>query len=79
MFSQAMKGNHQMALEYANKVIEVIHNAYRFEDRIESLEKNEKFVKREGAMVLRLMGNYADALKEFNDLLARGEDYWGLF
>ena len=60
MYTQAMKGNNQIALELANTLVEDIQNEYARQER---------------AVILRLMGKYAEALKEFDDVLASGEDY----
>ncbi|KAG0504744.1 hypothetical protein M758_N021900 [Ceratodon purpureus] len=78
MFTQAMKGSHQIALEYANKMIEDIENAYRCgydESILQRFREHEMLAKQERAVILRLMGRYEEALREFDDLLAHGKNY----
>lgn len=56
---QAMKGNHQIALEYANK----IHEAKFPSAKYKSVCSPER------AIIWRLMGRYEDALQEFEGYL----------
>jgi tetratricopeptide (TPR) repeat protein len=78
MYTQAMKASHQVALDYANTMIDVIQNAY--ESRCDKSQepvffKEEEFIKQERAVILRLMGKYDEALREFDDLLTLEESY----
>ena len=70
MYMQAMRGSLQIALDYANKVIEIAHSA----DGCGYAELVLQ-VRQERAVILRLMGTYDEALKEFEDILAAEEDY----
>ena len=78
MYMQAMRGSLQIALDYANKVIEIAHSAdgcgYA-ELVLQEFRKNKDAVRQDRAVILRLMGTYDEALKEFEDILAAEEDY----
>jgi tetratricopeptide (TPR) repeat protein len=78
MYTQAMKGSHQIGLDYANILLQIIQHAYGCwydESTVQVFRKNEELVRQERAVILRLMGKYEEALREFDDLLAHGEDY----
>lgn len=78
MYTLAMKGNHEIALEYANKMVEVIQNldvCDYDESIVQFFKTNGGLIRQERAVILRLMGKYEEALKEFDDLLAPEEDY----
>lgn len=62
----AMKGSHLIALEYVNKMQTCFKhgNVVYMPDRWVN-----------GAIILRLMGKYGEALKLFDGMLANGEDY----
>ena len=64
MYVQAMKGNYQIALEYANKIHEA-HIEYK------SLCSPER------ATILRLMGRYDEALQEFHGYLEMFKPRYG--
>jgi tetratricopeptide (TPR) repeat protein len=78
MYMQAMRGSLQIALDYANKMIEIAHSAdgcgYA-ELVVQEYRENKDLVRQERAVILRLMGRYDEALKEFEDILATEEDY----
>lgn len=65
MYTQATKGRHQRALDYAEKLIQISQGA-----------KEQFIFRQERAVTWRLMGKHEDAHKEFDDiLLANGETY----
>jgi tetratricopeptide (TPR) repeat protein len=64
MYAQAMKGRHEIALGYADEMIE---RALCSEHAV--------CMRQERAVILRMMGKNEEAESEFKNLLAPGEDY----
>ncbi|KAG0564867.1 hypothetical protein KC19_8G146300 [Ceratodon purpureus] len=62
-YAQAIQGNFQVALDYANALIQ---------DRTSNFHLLHR---QERAVILRLLGKHVEALKEFDDLLKPGFDY----
>lgn len=78
MYTQAMKGSLQIALDYANKLIEVTQNkdgCELDESRLQACKEREEFLRQERGVIYRLMGNYKEALTDFHHILAIREDY----
>ena len=63
--------NAETLLENIRHAIECGHD----EAVVQAFRNKENFVRQERAVILRLMGKYAEALKELRDLLTNGEDY----
>jgi hypothetical protein len=60
MYTEAMKGNYQTTLNYANKMIDVIQKAYErgyVESVIQELREDEGLLKQERGVILRLMAS----------------------
>jgi hypothetical protein len=75
---QALRGCHQISLDNAETLLENIRHAIECghdESVVQAFRNKESFVRQERAVILRLMGKYAGALKELRDLLTNGEDY----
>ncbi|KAG0608914.1 hypothetical protein M758_8G142700 [Ceratodon purpureus] len=62
-YAQAIRGNFQVALDYANALIQDRTSVHHL------LHRQER------AVILRLLGKHGEALKEFDDLLKPGFDY----
>ena len=61
MYTQAMRGKHEIAQDYCNKLIEVGN------------KRKTRFL--DAYVILRLMGKYEEALEGFHDSLAQKETY----
>lgn len=62
-YAQAIKGNFQVALDYANALV------------ADEASPHHLLHRQERGVVLRLLGKHAEALQEFDELLAPGFDY----
>jgi tetratricopeptide (TPR) repeat protein len=74
MYTQAMEGCHPVALDYANKMIEVNENAFKPPMQA-SREVIDLYLRQEKAVIFRLMGKWKEALEEFGHILDVEEDY----
>ena len=75
---QALRGCHQISLDNAETLLENIRHAIECghdEAVVQAFRNKENFVRQERAVILRLMGKYAEALRELRDLLTSGGDY----
>lgn len=75
MYTQAMQGCHPVALDYANKMIEVNQNAFKPLVQGYSCEYVELYLRQERAVIFRLMGKWDEALKELEHLLEVEQNY----
>lgn len=75
MYMQAMRGNHQIALDYADDMIKNAPEGECSSCGPHCSLADVKYIRQIRAVVLRLMGRYEEALNEFDDILAGGEDY----
>lgn len=68
MYTQAMKGNYLKALDYTDKMkMCKTHGYVPNMSQVQWLNR---------AVILRLLGNYEEALKSFDGVLANGEDLY---
>lgn len=78
VFTQAMNGSYQTALDQANVLIDAIQNEYVLicdDKSMQSLPAFELLVKQERAVVVRLMDKKVEVLREFFYILAYAESY----
>jgi hypothetical protein len=66
MYTQAMRGKHEIALDYCNKLIEVGNKREEYNSETRLLDTY---------VILRLMGKYEEAFEGFDDSLAQKETY----
>lgn len=68
-----MRGHHRVALHYADKTSEVAKNV-DVRSRFRA-EEDIPFIRLERAVILRLLGEHDEGLKEFEELLALEPDF----